>query len=71
MNLLSGMCQCRRRWWYTGELESVPRCGECGREHTHEDVMRVRRRTAEENEKARADSAVGHRAAARRGGRRS
>jgi len=42
MKLLTGICACGQRWWYTGDLETMPPCGRCGREGTRDDVRRKR-----------------------------
>jgi hypothetical protein len=32
--MLYGKCICGQRWWWTGDLKTVPSCGNCGRVHS-------------------------------------
>lgn len=65
MHYVFGICVCKQKWWYTGEVATCPPCGTCGRKHTSDDLWRAREAQKKMDAVDRAGSAVSRRAAAR------
>jgi len=51
--MINGICACGRKWWWTDHLVNCPPCGQCGREHTADDLRRARQEAKKAKELAR------------------